>query len=223
MTELLSSWEEWLPTLLDGYLLSLQVLGLCLAIGVPIGLLLALGVSARDRYVRWPTVALVELGRGTPALVLLQFLYFGLPSTGLVLSSLLASVAALAACTAAYTSEIIRGGLESVPAGQREAGEALGLSFTDRLRYVILPQGLKVALPPLLGFALMMLQATSLCFTVALPELVSRAYSLGSTNFQYMSLFILTALMYAAVCMPASIIVFAIERRLNRNNRSSTS
>ncbi|MCY1177527.1 ectoine/hydroxyectoine ABC transporter, permease protein EhuD [compost metagenome] len=120
----------------------------------------------------------------------------------------------LAYCTAAYTSEIIRGGIESVAAGQTEAAEVIGLNRFDALRFVILPQALRVALPSLLGFSIMMFQASSLCFTIALPEIVSRASSIGSSTFEYMPVLILAGLMYAAVCAPATLGVAALEKRL---------
>ncbi|MGM3216486.1 amino acid ABC transporter permease [Pseudomonas sp. PhalM4] len=216
MTAFVSDWVEWYPRLWDGYVLSLQVTVLSLLIGIPLGLVWAVGTQAKRRIVRWPCVLLVELGRGGPVLILLQFLYFGLPSTGLTLSSLSASIVALAWSTGAYTSEIIRGGLNAVPVGQREAAQTLGLTRSAALRIVIIPQGLRIALPPLLGFALLILQATSLCFTIALPELISAANDIGSETFQYMSILTLAGLMYALVCVPATLGVNYLERHLSR-------
>jgi polar amino acid transport system permease protein len=117
----------------------------------------------------------------------------------------------------AYTSEIIRAGLDAVPFGQKEAAAAIGLSGLDALRYVILPQGLRVSVPPLFSFSILMLQASSLCFAIALPELVSQAYVVGSNTFRYMSIFVLAGLLYAAICIPATIAVSALERRLGRH------
>ncbi|MGE8059440.1 amino acid ABC transporter permease [Pseudomonas sp. NPDC089547] len=214
MSELLSLWAEWFPELWKGFVLSLQVTAISLALGVGLGLLLALGVSAKGRAVRYPALLIVELGRGAPALILLQYFYFGLPSANLTLSSFWAAALALAYCTAAYTSEIIRGGLEAVARGQHEAAEVIGLDRVDALRYVVLPQALRVALPSLLGFSIMMFQASSLCFTIALPEIVSRASAIGSSTFQYMPVLVLAGLMYAAVCAPASLGVATLERRL---------
>ena len=213
---MLDEWIEWFPRLWDGYVVSLQVAALSLAIGIPLGLLWAVGIESRRVIMRLPCVILVELGRGAPVLILLQFLYFGLPSTGLTLSSLSASVVALVWSTGAYSSEIIRGGLNAVPIGQSEAAQTLGLIRRDALRIVIIPQGLRIALPPLLGFALLMLQATSLCFTIALPELMSAANDIGSETFQYMPVLCLVGLMYALVCIPATLIVSYLERRLSR-------
>ena len=217
MSDVLAFWGEWFPTLLDGFVLSLQVTAVCLALGIPLGLALALGVQSKRGTTRWAALVVVEIGRGTPALILLQFAYFGLPSAGLTLTSFTAAALALAWCTGAYTSEIIRAGLEAVPFGQIEAATVVGLSHRDALRYVILPQGLRVALPALLGFAIIMLQATSLCFTIALPEIVSQAYIVGSNTFRYMPIFFLAGIMFASVCIPATILVSLFERRLGRH------
>ena len=217
MSDILDFWAEWFPTLFDGFLLSLEVTAVCLVLGIPLGLVLALGVQSKAAATRWLALTVVEIGRGTPVLILLQFAYFGLPTAGLTLSSFTAAGLALAWCTGAYTSEIIRAGLEAVPFGQTEAATAIGLSHTDALRYIILPQGLRVAIPALLGFSILMLQSTSLCFTIALPEVVSQAYVVGSNTFRYMPIFLLAGLMFAAVCIPATICVSLLERRLGRH------
>ena len=217
MSDILDFWSDWFADMLAGFVISLEVTAACLVIGIPLGLLLALGVQSRSAASRWVSLAVVEIGRGTPALILLQFAYFGFPSVGLTLSSFTAATGALAWCTGAYTSEIIRAGLEAVPAGQTEAAMVIGLTRIDALRYVILPQGLRVAVPALLGFSIIMLQASSLCFTIALPEIVSQAYIVGSNTFRYLPIFILAALMFAAVCIPATILVSRLERRLGRH------
>jgi polar amino acid transport system permease protein len=219
MTDLLDFWWEWLPNLLSGLQISLTVTAVCLVLGIPLGLVLALGVQSRKAVVRSATLAIVEIGRGTPALILLQFAYFGLPNAGLALSSFASASLALAWCTGAYTSEIIRAGLESVPHGQKEAAAAIGLTRLDALRYVVLPQGLRVAVPPLFGFSILMLQASSLCFAIALPELVSQAYVIGSNTFRYMAILILAGLLYAIICIPATMAVAALERRLGQHTK----
>ena len=203
----------WMPELLGGLSISLQVTALSLLFGIPLGLVLALGVLVHNKVLRVGSLLLVEIGRGAPALVLLQFIYFGLPNTGLTVDSFAAAVIALAWNTGAYTSEIIRASLQSIAYGQREAAEALGLSRTDELRYVLLPQSLRVALPPLLGFSILVFQGTSLCFTIALPELVSRAYEIGSTTFRYFPALLCAGVLYACISIPASLLVNHIERR----------
>ncbi|EJK87939.1 amino acid ABC transporter permease [Rhizobium sp. AP16] len=203
----------WMPELLGGLSISLQVTALSLLLGIPFGLLLALGVLARSKALRAVSLILVEVGRGAPALVLLQFIYFGLPSVGLTIESFAAAVIALAWNTGAYTSEIIRASLQSIAHGQREAAEALGLNRTDELRFVLLPQGLRVALPALLGFSILIFQGTSLCFTIALPELVSRAYEIGSTTFRYFPALLCAGALYACISIPAALLVSHVEKR----------
>ena len=217
MSGLFDFWREWLPSMLHGLLISVEVTSVGLVFGVPLGLALALGVQSRSALPHWLSLAIVEIGRGAPVLILLQFAYFGLPSAGLSLSSFTAASFAFAWCTGAYTSEIIRAGLEAVPHGQKEAASAIGFTRLDELRFVVLPQGLRVALPALLGFAILMLQASSLCFAIALPELVSQAYSIGSTTFSYMPILTLSGLLYAAICIPATLLVAGLERRLHRH------
>jgi polar amino acid transport system permease protein len=217
MSDILEFWWEWLPSLLNGLEISLAVTAVCLVLGIPLGLLLALGVQTRAPRLRALALIVVEIGRGTPALILLQFAYFGLPNAGLALSSFASASLALAWCTGAYTSEIIRAGLEAVPHGQKEAAAAIGLTRLDALRYVILPQGLRVAVPPLFGFAILMLQASSLCFAIALPELVSQAYVIGSNTFRYMAILMLAGLLYAIICIPATMVVAALERSLGKH------
>ncbi|MBV2143424.1 amino acid ABC transporter permease [Falsochrobactrum sp. TDYN1] len=206
---------SWLPQMWEGLRLSMGVTAFSLLIGLPLGLLLALGVSSQSKFSRYSALTIVEVGRGAPSLVLLQFAYFGLPSTGLTLSSFAASIAALSWSTAAYTSEIIRAGLQSVPSGQTEAAMATGLNRLDAMRFVILPQGLRIAIPALLGFAILIFQTTSLCFAIALPELTSVAYEIGTNTFQYLPALTLAGLLYLSVCVPATLIVNWIESHNN--------
>jgi polar amino acid transport system permease protein len=213
----LNDWIEYYPALLSGLWVSVRVAALSLLVGMPCGLLLALGASAKRRSLRFVTIALVEIGRGTPALVVLQLIYFGLPTVHVTLSSFIAAALALALTTAAYTSEILRGGLQAVPAGEVEAASALGMSQRDTLRFIVIPQGVRVAIPPLMGFAILIFQATSLAFTIALPELLSQAYSTGSATFRYMNILALAGLLYAAVTIPASWLSERAEKRLGRH------
>jgi polar amino acid transport system permease protein len=213
----LHDWSHYYPNLLSGLWISVRLAGLSLLIGMPCGLLLALGASSKNRTLRIGTITLVEIGRGTPALVVLQLVYFGLPSAHLTLSSFIAGALALALTTAAYTSEILRGGLQAVPAGEVEAASALGMGQWDTLRFIVIPQGVRVAIPALMGFAILIFQATSLAYTIALPELLSQAYSTGSATFRYMSILALAGLLYAAVTIPASWLSERAEKRQGRH------
>lgn len=210
---------EWLPQLASGLWVSVQVTALSLLLGIPLGLAFALLASVRSRIVQAMTVVVVEIGRGMPALVMLQMVYFGLPDLGIVFDAYWAAVVAFALTTAAYTSEIIRAGLRAVPAGEVEAADALGITRADTLRFVVIPQGLRIAVPALLGFAILILQVSSLAYTIGLPELLSRAYSIGAATFEYLPVLALAGLMYLVITVPGGWIVDAFERRLSRHLR----
>lgn len=212
-----NDWVDYFPDLLGGLGVSLQLTLVTLLIGLPAGLLLALGAGSRNKVLRMITITVIEIGRGTPALVVLQLFYFGLPSAGLTLTSFVAASLALAFTTAAYTSEILRGGLQAVPGGEVEAAHALGMARRDILRFVVIPQGVRIAIPPLMGFAIMVFQATSLAYTIAMPELMSQAYSIGSITFRYLSILTLAGLMYALITIPASSLSNFVEHRLARH------
>jgi len=210
----------YLPQLSQGLLISVEVTAICLALGIPLGLGLALVVSSPKRSARVGALAFLEIGRSTPALVMLQFVYYGSPNLGMTFGSFTATGLALTWTTGAYTSEITRGGLQAVPKGQLEAANALGLSYRDTMRFVIIPQGLRIALPPLIGFAIILLQATSLAFTIGLPELLSQAYAIGSTNFKYLNVLILAGLLYTVIAIPGARIAGLYERRLSAHVRT---
>jgi len=211
--EVLQSWVIYLPNFLSGFKISLSLTLISLTAGLPLGLLLAISSSSKSKAIRYAAIPIVEIGRGAPTLILLQFAYYGLPSAGLTLTSFTASFLALTIATAAYTSEIMRAALNSVSSHQHEAADVLGLTAHDKLLQVIIPQAVKICIPPLLGFAILILHSTSLCFTIALPELISKAYNQGSNTFDYISVFIMAAVMYATVCIPATLIVNRLEAR----------
>jgi polar amino acid transport system permease protein len=217
MGKWLTDWGHQLPTLAEGLKVSVELTIVSLAIGLPLGLLLALGVSSQSRSIRWPTLTIVELGRGTPMLVVLELIYFGLPQVKMTLPAFTSAVAAIALITGAYTSEMIRAGLQAVPLGQRETAQAVGLKPIDQLRYVIVPQGIRIATPPLLSFSILIFQGTSLAFAIAVPELISKAYDVGADSFLYLQVFTLAALLYAAISIPAAMGVRRLEGRMGRH------
>lgn len=209
-------WNDWLThhdQLLDGLWTSLRLTVMALLLGLPAGLLLAVGTSSRRPALRCTVIVLIEIGRGTPALVLLQIVYNGIPVT---LTAFICAYIALALTTAAYTSEILRAGLQAVPRGEIEAGHALGMKNLHVLRDVVIPQGIRIALPPLLGFCILMFQATSLAFVIAVPELTSQAKSIANNTFHYFNLFIIAGVLYAVITISASFATEQLEKILHR-------
>lgn len=210
---MIEQWIDWLPGLLTGLKTSLAVTGFSLLFGLPLGLLLAFGMIARSKALRYLTIVVVELGRGIPLLVVLYVVYYGLPDAGLVLESFAAAVLAISVNTGAYTSEIFRAGLLSVPRGHIEAAQSLGLNSRDEARFIVLPQAFRTVIPPLISYSVIIFQATSLGYAIALPELLNSAYQIGSVTFEFLSVFTLAGLVYAAMSIIVSRLVEAIHVR----------
>ncbi len=214
MIEMMSNWADWTPQLLKGLKVSLQLAGLALLFGLPLGLALALLSSVKARLPRYLAITVVEIGRGAPALVVLQMVYYGLPSSGLNVSAFISGAIALALTTGAYTSEILRAGLNAVPRREVEAGQALGITQADIMRFVVIPQGVLFAVPALMSFAILIFQATALTFTIAVPELLARAYRVGAATYLYLDVLLLAGLLYLAVTIPFGWLLAWTERRL---------
>ena len=216
--EFLTDWAEWFPRMGPGVVVSLQLTGLSLLFGMPLGLLLALMAEARKAPpLQWISYLFVEVGRGLPALVLLYLLYFSLPDVNITLTSMVTAVIALSWNCGAYASEYFRAGIAAVPTGQKEAALTSGLSGWNGFRYIVLPQALRISTPPLTGLAVLMFQGSALAFVIAVPELMSKAYELGSITFQYLSVFSFTAVMYGVITLVFLGLMRLVERYLNRH------
>lgn len=208
----------YLPRLLDGLAVSLQLTVISVVGGYLIGLLFALGGASVRPWLRWPTIVVIEIGRGIPALVVLYIAYYGLPSIGVLLENFTAAACALTFTVAAYSSETIRAGLQSVPASQREASAALGLTALTTFGRVILPQGMRSAVPALMGLAIQSFQGTSLAYSISVNELMSASYQVSNTTFQYLNTYAVTGLIYVAIAVPATWLSMLVERRLARGH-----
>ncbi|MFK0009448.1 ABC transporter permease subunit, partial [Paenarthrobacter sp. NPDC090520] len=159
----------------------------------------------------------VEVGRGLPALVLLYLLYFSLPDAGITLTSLTTAIIALTWNTGAYASEYFRAGIASVPLGQKEAALTTGLRGWTGFRLIILPQALRISTPPLAGLAVLVFQGSALAFVIAVPELMSKAFEIGSITFEYLSVYTLTAIIYGSLTLVFLGAVKLLENRLGRH------
>jgi polar amino acid transport system permease protein len=207
-------WAENFPQMLAGMGVSLQLTLGALVMGIPLGLLLALGVSSKLQVLRWVCLALVEVGRGAPALVVLYVVYYGLPVLQLSPEAMTCAYIGLTYTTSAYTSEYIRGGLKAVSPGSIEAAHALAMPSFDVLRFILIPQGLRVAIPSLMGFAIQIFQATSLTYSITVREVTAVSYSVASQTFRALEIFTLAGIMYAVITIPASWLTNKVEQRL---------
>lgn len=213
----LTEWAVYLPQMMSGLGVSLLIAGVSIVGGYPLGLVLSVMVSAKNLAVRTLALAVVEIGRGAPALVILYLFYYGLPKFGIAFESITAACLALIWNSAAYSSEIMRAGIQSVGRGQLEASSALGLTPRHTFWRVIMPQGMRSAIPGLMGVAIQMFQGTSLAYAIAVPELMKSAYTIGSQDFNYLQIFTLAGLCYAVISMPATWITVFFEKRMARH------
>ena len=209
-----SLWTSIFPDMWGGLKLSLLLTVVVLAIGIPCGLLLSLGSGSRIKVLKWMCYVIVELGRGTPALVTLYIIYYGLPDVGLTFGSFTSAVIGLVVTTAAYSCEYIRSGIRSVPESQIEAGRALDLREPDIFRRIVVPQGMRIAIPALMGYGIQLFQMTSLTYNITLRELTGISYSIGLKTFQYLAVFILAGIMYATVSTVCTWVVRFAEKKL---------
>lgn len=204
-----------IEALLPGLGLSLQLLLVSLTVGLPLGLLGGVVLFQGPRWGSLIIGLLIELGRGFPALVTLYLVYFGLPSIGILLDAFPALIVAFGYTTASYTADIFRSALSSVPRSQYEAARALALSPWKQFKLVAFPQALRIVLPPLIGFTIIVFQATALAFSIGLRDLTSRAFDLGTLNFDTLHFMLIAAAMYLLVSIGMSLVASAVQRRVD--------
>jgi polar amino acid transport system permease protein len=188
--------------------------------GVLIGLPVALACVSDSRVVRLVATAGIQLVQGTPLLVLMFLVYFGLSLTDLKLPALVATSLAMTIYAAAYLGEIWKGCIQAVPKAQWEAAECLGLSRGQRLVRVVLPQALRIATPPTVGFMVQIVKNSSLASVVGFVELAQAGKLVNNATFQPFASFGLVAAFYFAICYPMSIASRRLEIRL-RAGRSA--
>ena len=200
------------PILLQGLLRTLLLTLVTVPLGLLGGVLIALLSTVQHRAVRWALIGVVDFFRAFPPLVLLIFLYAGLPFAGLQLGGFGCVAIAFFFNTGAYYGEILRAGIESVPAGQSEAARSTGLSRVQALAYVVLPQAVRNVLPDLLSNTLEVVKLTSIASVVALPELLFEARQAQSVTYNA-SPIVAAALLYFLILWPAVRLLSRLENR----------
>lgn len=212
---------SYLPDLLQGALVSIEVAACVMIISLVLGLIVALMRISRSRLLRTVSTIYVELVRGTPALLQLFYIYFVLPAFGIRLDPFLAGVAGLSINYSAYLSEVYRAGIDAIPRGQSEAAFAMGLSNRLTMRLVILPQAVRVIIPPLGNYFISLFKDTSLVSIVTVKELMFTGQIIAATNFQYFTIFTLIGAIYLAISYPGSLFVQYLEKRMKIYNRQA--
>ncbi len=204
----------WLPKLGQGLLVTLEITATCIAIGIVLGLLLAIARVYGRGPIYWLSSLYVQFFRGTPLLVQLLMIYYGLPSWGISLSPFVSGVLALGLNTAAYQAEYFRGAIQAIPQGQMLAARSLGMTRGQAIRYVILPQALRLVIPPWSNELILMLKYSSIVYLVTVVDLMGAAKTIAAKNFRYFEVFILVALIYLAIVFLISWLLRRLEERV---------
>lgn len=215
----LREWPKYLPLLLRGAVTTIELSLLGMALAMVTGLIIVLIRLYSVAPFRWFAQAYVEFIRGTPLLIQLFLIYYGLPEIGIRLNAFVAAVVGLGLNYAASEAENYRAGIQAVPRGQMEAAQALGMSHGQALRHVILPQALRMVIPPVTNDFIAMFKDSSIVSVITMVELTKVYGMLAMSTYDYIGLGVMTAGIYFALSYPASILAGRLERRLQRDRR----
>jgi polar amino acid transport system permease protein len=202
------------PDLLQGVVVTLELTVVALAVGLLFGLPAALARVYGGRWLRTIALAYIELFRGTPLLVQLFIVYYGLPDLGLTFSRLAAAFITLGMNSGAYQAEYFRGAIQAVGSGQLVAARAIGMSQMQAIRYIVLPQALRLALPAWSNEAVSMIKYTAVVFLIAVPDLMGKAKILAGRYFNPIEIYLTVALIYIILVAAATWIVRTVEIRM---------
>jgi len=205
-----------LPYLLEGAGLTVMISSVAMVLALVLGLALAAISQAPGPVARRLVAAYVEVFRNTPLLIQIFIVYFGLPQLGVKLSPFLSGLAALVLYAAAYNTEIFRAGLEAVPHGQFEAARSAGLGELQILRYVILPQAVRICFPALGNNLVSLVKNSSLVSTIGMVELMFVANDISFNNFRTFEIYGAAAVMYVIIVLALTRLLRAAEGRLLR-------
>lgn len=207
-----------LPALLWGLLVTLEIGITSILVGLAGGLFLAVTRLYAPGFIKLLIRIYIDIFRSIPLLVLLIVVYYALPFVGIRLSPFLSAVTALSLVSAAYTAEIFRAGIEAIPHGQFEASAALGLSNRHTLIDVILPQAIRIVIPPLTNNCINVMKDTALASVVAMPDLLKQATQAQALAANPTPL-IGAALIYIALLWPMVAVVSRLEKHFSRGKR----
>jgi cystine transport system permease protein len=185
-------------------------------IGIILAVLTALGRISQVKLFQAIARVYVSAIRGTPLLVQLFIIFYGLPNIGVTLDPFISAVIGFSLSVGAYASEIIRAAIISIPKGQWEAGYSIGMTYTQALKRIILPQATRVSIPPLSNTFISLVKDTSLASLVLVTEMFRRAQEIASTNYEFLLVYTEAALVYWVICFFLSVLQGFMEKKLDR-------
>ena len=190
-----------LSFILSGLQYTLGIAGVSFIFGTILGFMFVLMKRSNIRVLRMIANFHVSFMRGTPTLVFLFLLYFGLPYFKIQLPAIICSIICFSIVSSAYICEVLRSSIDAVDYGQWEASTSLGLNYFQTLRKVIVPQAFRISVPPLSNVLLDMIKGTSLAAMITVPDIFQNAKIVGGREFDYMTMYILVALIYWCICL----------------------
>lgn len=204
-----------IPKLLEGTAVTIELTVIAIAMGVLMGIPVALGRVYGNKAIYAFCTFFVEIIRGTPLLTQLFILYFGLPSIGIMLSPFLAALIGMGINSAAYQAEYFRGAIQSVKKEQLIAAYSLGMKQNQTIRYIVLPQMFRLVIPSWSNELIYLLKYSSMAYMIQAPEIMSQGRLIASRNFRTFEVFIVVALIYLILVLVLSKILDIMERRLS--------
>ncbi|WKG01657.1 amino acid ABC transporter permease [Mycolicibacterium sp. HK-90] len=208
---------QHLSLIWQGAVVTLQICALSVLFGGLLGIVIGLMSTGTIRALRWVAALYVAVIRGIPVLLIIFFVYFGIPlmAPGSSLSEYWAGVIALSVFASAYIGELVRGSIQAVPRGQFEAADALGLSYAQRMRWVILPQAARVIVPPGVGFLVVLIKDSSLVAVIGLIELTRAGNVVSSLTADPITTYLIVGAGYFVICYALSSLGRRYEQRLD--------
>ncbi|KAB2707692.1 polar amino acid transport system permease protein [Ochrobactrum intermedium] len=179
------------------------------------GLVVALGRTSAKRWLRYLMATYIQIFQGTPLLIQLFFVYFGLPILGIRVDIWVALIIGLSLHASAFLGEIWRGSIQAVSTGQDEAARALGIGYFHRMKDVVLPQAFRIGLPATIGFLVNLIKGTALAALLGLTELTRSGQLMANITFEPMKVYGTVGLIYFIICVPLTYYSARIEKRLN--------
>ena len=209
--------SDYVPAMMQGLLITVQVSVIAEAVGIALGLLMALCRLSSFTPLRLFAIAYIDFLRGVPILVILLWVYYGLPILIKVnFTAMQAAIIGLGCSYSAFLAEIFRSGIQAVPAGQREAGRTLGLNRFQITVYVVLPQAFRIIVPPLGNTVISMLKDSSLVAIIAVSDMMRTTMIAASETFRPLELYAAVAVYYYLMTLVTARVMTYIERRLAR-------
>jgi polar amino acid transport system permease protein len=187
---------DFFPLLIDGLKVTLSLTFISIFFGTVLGVLLSLGKIYANKYIRWPIIVFIELIRGTPLLVQLFILYFGLPPYGIRLSAIIVAAIGFSINSGAYTAEYLRGSIQSIESNQLRAAFSIGMTKWQGIFQIILPQALRRVIPSWTNEFIYLLKYTSLAYIIGTHELMAKAKFFASRNYEFFKVYLITAVIY---------------------------